>query len=216
MSAQHPFLAVAGSIGSGKTTLTRRLADRLEVRGLYESTDANPYLADFYADMRRYALPLQMRFLALRVAETLVTQRLGVSAVQDRTCYEDAEIFAANLHARGDMDDRDWETYGIVAGPLLAGLEPPDLLVYLARSPEGCRAQIRKRGREYEQRLPADYLEDLGARYDAWFEAYDRGPRLLVRGEEHDFVDDPRDLERLVGRILEALPQTRLPFASER
>jgi deoxyadenosine/deoxycytidine kinase len=216
MSAHHPFLAVAGSIGSGKTTLTRCLASRLEVRGLYESTDANPYLADFYADMPRYSLALQLRFLALRVGETREVQRFGLSAVQDRTCYEDADIFAANLHGRGDMDDRDWETYRLVADQLLAGLEPPDLLVYLARSPAGCLAQIQKRGREYEQRMPRDYLEDLGARYDAWFAAYDRGPKMLVRGEDHDFLGDPRDLERLVGRIVDALPQTRLPFASER
>ncbi len=216
MSAHHPFLAVAGSIGSGKTTLTRRLAHRLEVRGLYESTEANPYLADFYRDMPRYSLPLQLRFLALRVGETREVQRLGLSAVQDRTCYEDADIFAANLHERGDMDDRDWDTYLLVSGQLLAGLEPPDLLVYLSRSPAGCLAQIQKRGRDYEQQMPRDYLEDLGRRYDAWFEAYDRGPKLLVRGEEHDFVEDPRDLERLVGRIVDALPQTRLPFVSER
>ena len=216
MSANHPFLAVAGSIGSGKTTLTRQLAHRLEVRGLYESTEANPYLADFYADMPRYSLALQLRFLALRVAETREVQRFGVSAVQDRTCYEDADIFAANLHARGEMDDRDWETYRLVSAQLLAGIEPPDLLVYLARSPAGCLAQIQKRGRAYEQQMPADYLDDLGARYDRWFAEYDRGPKLLVRGEEHDFVDDPRDLERLVGRIVDAMPQTRLPFVSER
>jgi deoxyadenosine/deoxycytidine kinase len=212
----HPFLAVAGNIGSGKTTLTRRLADRLEVRGLYESTDANPYLADFYADMRRFALPLQVRFLATRVAETRAVQRLGASAVQDRTCYEDAEIFAANLHARGDMDGRDWETYRIVAEGLLAGLEPPDLLVYLRRPVDGCLRQIARRGREYERAIPADYVRDLAERYDAWFEAYTRGPKMVVDAETHDFLAGERDLERLVERIVDALPQTRLPFASER
>lgn len=216
MSASTPFLAVAGSIGSGKTTLTRRLVERLAVRGLYESTDQNPYLADFYGDMRRFALPLQLRFLALRVAETKEAQRLGVSAVQDRTCYEDAEIFAANLHARGDMDPRDWETYQLVARHLLEGVAPPDLLVYLRRTPESCRAQIAKRGREYEQSIPEPYLKELGRRYEEWFSAYDKGPKMLVEAETVDFLDGDRDLEAVAARILDALPQTRLPFVSER
>ncbi|MFW5920313.1 MAG: deoxynucleoside kinase [Polyangiales bacterium] len=206
------FLAVAGSIGSGKTTLTRRLAERLRFSALYESTADNPYLSDFYAEMRRWALPLQLRFLARRVEQTRGVQRAGASAIQDRTCYEDAAIFAAHLHGRGAMDDRDWETYQLVARQLLAGLDPPDLLVYLRRSPEGCAAQIRERGRDYEQDLPAGYLEELGRRYDEWFEGYDRGPKLRVRAEEHDFLRSEQDLDALVGRIAEALPQPLLVY----
>lgn len=211
MSA-HVFLAVAGNIGSGKTTLTRRLVERLGFRGLYESTADNPYLEDFYGDMRRWALPLQLRFLAHRVAETRAVQQGGVSAIQDRTCWEDAEIFAANLHARGAMDDRDHETYRLVAGQLLAGLGAPDLLVYLRRSAESCRAQIAHRGRAYEQRMPAGYLEDLGARYDRWYEAWDLGPKMRVEAEQHDFLHSRADLDALVQRIADALPQPLLPF----
>lgn len=206
------FLAVAGNIGSGKTTLTRRLAERLALSALYEDTADNPYLADFYADMPRWAMALQLRFLAHRVSSTRERLERGVSTIQDRTCYEDADIFAANLHRRGDMDERDWETYRIIAAQLLADLPPPDLLVYLRRAPADCRALIAQRGRDYEASIPMDYLSDLGGLYDTWFERYDRGPKLVVPAEEHDFLHSASDLEALVGRILEALPQRRLPF----
>lgn len=206
------FLAVAGSIGSGKTTLTRRLVHRLGFVGLYESTTDNPYLADFYGDMRRWALPLQLRFLGARVEQTVGVQRQGVSAIQDRTCYEDAEIFAAHLHERGDMDDRDWDTYGLLSGQLLAGLEPPDLLVYLRRSPDDCARQIASRGRDYEQSIPTEYLARLGELYDGWFERYGRGEKMVVHAERYDFRDSEEDLSGLVARIAEALPQRQLPF----
>lgn len=206
------FLAVAGNIGSGKTTLTRRLSERLGITAHFEETADNPYLADFYGDMPRWAMALQLRFLAVRVRRTRELLGRGVSAIQDRTCYEDARIFAANLHHRGDMDDRDWETYGLVADQLLHGLPPPDLLVYLRRDPDSCRALIAQRGREYEASIPMDYLRDLGGRYDGWFDAYARGPKLYVEAAEHDFLHSEHDLEALVGRILEALPQPLLPL----
>ncbi|MCA9602301.1 MAG: deoxynucleoside kinase [Polyangiales bacterium] len=210
--AAQVFLAVAGNIGSGKTTLTRRLVDRFGYQGLYESTTANPYLEDFYDNMRRYALPLQLRFLATRVRETRALVRDGISAIQDRTCYEDADIFAANLHGRGDMDDRDWETYRDVAAQLLAELNPPDVLVYLRRSPESCRSQIRTRGREYEQSMPQGYLEDLHERYERWFDQYQYGRKMLVVAEDHDFLNSEADLDRLVQRIVDAVPQRMLSF----
>lgn len=207
------FLAVAGNIGSGKTTLTRRLEGRLGLNGVYEEVTDNPYLADFYADMHRWAMALQMRFLAERVRKTKELLVEGASIIQDRTCYEDAEIFAANLHGRGDMDLRDWQTYRLVSEQLLEGLSPPNLLVYLRRSPMSCRTLIARRGREYERSIPKAYLADLGARYDDWFARYSRGPKLLVRAEEHDFLTSDDDLEALVGRIVEALPQRTLEFA---
>ncbi|MGE0787499.1 MAG: deoxynucleoside kinase [Sandaracinaceae bacterium] len=206
------FLAVAGNIGSGKTTLTHRLEERLGLKGIYEETADNPYLADFYRDMRRWALALQLRFLAERVKKTKTLLLGGASVIQDRTCYEDAEIFAPNLHSRGDMDTRDWQTYRLLSEQLLDGLPPPSLLVYLRRSPMSCRTLIARRGREYEQSIPKAYLADLGARYDDWFDRYARGPKLMVRAEDHDFLSSDADLQYLVGRITEALPQRVLPF----
>ena len=210
--AMAVFLAVAGNIGSGKTTLTGRLVERLGFGALYESTDANPYLADFYREMRRFALPLQLRFLAQRVRDTRTAQGSEQSCIQDRTCYEDAEIFAANLYGRGEMDARDWETYGLVAEQLLTELAPPDLLVYLRRDPRSCHQQVQRRGREYEQVMPVGYLADLGRRYDAWFASYARGPKMIVYAEEHDFLHSETDLDALVQRIAESLPQRMLPF----
>ena len=205
-------LAVAGNIGSGKTTLTRRLAQRLALKGLFEPLDENPYMSDFYGDMPRWALPVQLRFLVARVRQVRDAIGAGVSAVQDRTCWEDAEIFAANLHARGEMDQRDCDTYRMVASEVLAELPPPDLLVYLRREAPGCHAQIAKRGREYEASIPLPYLEDLGARYDAFYEGWSRSLKLLVRAEDNEFLERDDDLEALVRRIEAALPQPTLPF----
>lgn len=205
-------LAIAGNIGSGKTTLTKRLVARLGYVGLYESTDENPYLADFYADMPRWALATQLRFLAGRVEATRKALDAGASAISDRTCWEDADIFAENLHGRGAMDDRDHETYRIVATQLLDGVRKPDLLVYLRRSVTSCRAQIARRGREYEESIPESYLTDLHARYDAWFQRWSLSEKMLVHAEDHDFLTSDADLERLVSRIAQALPQQRLPF----
>lgn len=206
-------LAIAGNIGSGKTTLTKRLVERLGFVGLFESTDENPYLADFYGDMRRWALATQLRFLAGRVEATRRVIDAGASAISDRTCWEDADIFAANLHGRGAMDDRDFETYRIVSGQLLSGVRPPDLLVYLRRTTASCRAQIARRGRAYEESIPDTYLSDLHARYDAWFERWSLSDKLLVAAEENDFLGSDADLDRLVSRIAEALPQRQLAFA---
>lgn len=206
------LLAVAGNIGSGKTTLTRRLVERLGFAGLFESTEANPYLADFYRDMPRWALPAQLRFLAQRVMDTRAVIDGGVSAIWDRTCWEDAEIFAANLHERGAMDDRDFETYRMVASQLLADVRPPDLLVYLYRSVPSCRDNIAKRGRDYEDSISITYLRDLSLRYDAFFESWDRSRKLLVRAEDYDFLRSDSHMRELVGRIAESLPQRLLPF----
>lgn len=212
MPGSQVLLAVAGNIGSGKTTLTRLMATSLGYQPLFEPSDENPYLSDFYQDMSRYALPLQLRFLADRVEQMRLLAERSISAVQDRTCYEDVEIFARNLHEDGKMDDRDWGTYGRVARPLLAGLPVPDLLVYLQKTPETCAAAVKQRGRDFEQALPPDYLSQLGARYDAWFEAYDRGPKLRIVGDTLDVLERPEDLARVVDQVRQALPQRLLAF----
>jgi deoxyadenosine/deoxycytidine kinase len=212
MSEKRRIIAVAGTIGAGKSSLVEWLEKKFGMVPFFEPNDENPYLADFYGDMPRWALPAQLRFLVGRVAMTKEAIAAGRSAICDRTCYEDAEIFAANLHGRGAMDGRDWETYRLVAKEVLSGLPTPDLLVYLRRSPESCRAQIARRGREYEESIPDDYLRDLHARYDAWFETY-RGTKIVVTAEQHDFLGSDVDLDALVRRIAESMPQPLLPFA---
>ncbi len=203
-------MAIAGNIGSGKTTLTRRIADEMRFSALFEPHEENPYLADFYEDMPRYALPLQLRFLADRVAQVRGLVSRHISAIQDRTCYEDAEIFARHLFDEGAMNARDWDTYTRVAEPLLAGLPAPDLLVYLRRSPAHCQAAVARRNRSYEQTLPDGYLAGLGARYDTWFEAYERGPKLCIEGEGLDLVERPEDFAGVLQRVRDALPQRLL------
>lgn len=205
-------LAIAGNIGSGKTTLATRLAERLQFTPLFEPNDENPYLADFYADMARWALPTQLRFLVSRIAQTEAALESGASLLCDRTCWEDADIFAENLHGRGAMNDRDHETYRMLADRLLSALRPPDLLVYLRRGVASCRTHIARRGRDYEDKIPTDYLLDLERRYDGWFDRWRLSQKIFVRAEDHDFLYSEGDLERLVARIAEALPQRQLAF----
>lgn len=212
MPDSQVLLAVAGNIGSGKTTLTRLMASALGFHPLFEPSDENPYLSDFYQDMARYALPLQLRFLADRVEQMRQLEERDISAVQDRTCYEDAEIFARNLYDDGKMDGRDWGTYGRVARPLLAGLPVPDLLVYLQKTPETCANAVRQRGRDFEQSLPEDYLSRLGERYDEWFDRYDRGPKLRIIGDALDVLERPEDLQGVIESVRQALPQRLLAF----
>lgn len=204
------MLAVAGNIGSGKTTLTSKLAEALRYTPLFEPADANPYLSDFYADMPRFALPLQLRFLALRVAQVRATAEASV--VLDRTCYEDAEIFARNLYDDGKMDSRDYDTYQLVAAPLLDGLEAPDLLVYLRREPADCAKNVATRGRDYERQMPLTYLSQLGSRYDAWYEGYHRGPKLVLDAARYDFLERPNDTERVLESVRAAVPQLALLY----
>ena len=206
------YIAVAGNMGAGKSSLVKWLCQQFELTPFFEPHDENPYLADFYADMARWALPTQLRFLVSRIADTQHALTSGASIICDRTCWEDAEIFAANLHGRGAMDDRDFETYELVANRLLSAVRPPDLLVYLRRPVASCRAQIARRGRAYEDQIPTDYLLDLEARYDRWFETWKLSEKLFVRAEDHDFLRSDDDLSALSARITEALPQRELRF----
>ncbi|MCC7540144.1 MAG: deoxynucleoside kinase [Deltaproteobacteria bacterium] len=205
-----PFLALAGNIGVGKTTLALRLARRLDFAPLTEPLDDNPYLADFYADMPRWALPTQLRFLAARARDTHDAIAHARAIVQDRTCEEDVEIFAANLHAAGHMTERDWSTYRQIADLVLAGIRPPDLLVYLSASLDDLRARIARRGRVYEQSIPLDYLAALQDRYETWFARYARGPKLRVDTTGLDLAASDPALDDVIERIRRALPQPAL------
>lgn len=202
-----PFLALAGNIGVGKTTLALRLAKRLDFAPLTEPLDDNPYLADFYADMPRWALPTQLRFLAARARDTHDAILHDRAVVQDRTCDEDVAIFAATLHAAGHIDERDWVTYRQVADLVLAGIRPPDLLVYLAATLEDLGARIARRGRDYEKSIPRDYLAALQDRYESWFAHYDRGPKLRIDTTGLDLSASEAALDDVIERIRRALPQ---------
>lgn len=195
------YIAIAGNIGSGKTTLTELLTRRYGAKAYYEENN-NPYIGDFYEDMNRWSFHLQIYFLGSRIRQTLDMLASGDEAVfQDRTVYEDAHIFADNLHEMGLMSTRDLKTYmGIFE--LASGFIPkPDLLIYLKAGVPTLISQIRKRGRDYEMNIDEGYLERLNRKYDHWIgDIYD-GEVLVVDKDREDFVEDPAVLERICARI---------------
>jgi len=204
MSFVH--LVLAGNIGAGKTTVTGLLAERLGWRTYYERVEDNPFLEDFYGDMGRWAFALQSFFLAHRVEDHRLIIDRGESALQDRSLAEDAQIFARNLHEMGMMSDREWGTYERLYLQARALLRPPDLIVYLRRGVDGLRENIRRRGRDYEAEIPEDYLRRLNGYYEEWI-ASESGPLLEVEADRLDFCEHPGDLEALLARVREALPQ---------
>ena len=184
------YIAIAGNIGSGKTTLTEILASRYDAKAYYEVTD-NPYIGDFYEDMNRWSFQLQISFLGSRLQQTMdMLADHAETVFQDRTIYEDAHIFADNLHRMGLMSSRDFETYMRVFR-ISTGLIPsPDLLIYLRASVPTLIAQIRKRGREYEQNIDTEYLERLNEMYDNWIDNIYEGEVLVVDKDTEDFSDE--------------------------
>ena len=184
------YIAIAGNIGSGKTTLTEILASHYDAKAYYEVTD-NPYIGDFYENMNRWSFQLQISFLGSRLQQTMDMLADGAETVfQDRTIYEDAHIFADNLHRMGLMSSRDFETYMRVFR-ISTGLIPkPDLLIYLRASVPTLIAQIRKRGREYEQNIDTEYLERLNRMYDDWIDNIYEGEVLVVDKDTEDFSDE--------------------------
>ncbi len=204
------FVAIAGNIGAGKSTLTSFLESRFGIRPFYEPNDANPYLTDFYGDMARYAFHSQMYFLSAKFRAhlqlaALLDEHPETVFVQDRTIYEDAEIFATTLHSSGVMNARDFETYHSMYSAIRDTLPRPDLLIYLRCSMKTIRKRIRKRGRTEEQDIDLGYLRRLHEAYEAWFERYDLGPTLVIEADQNDYLShmiDRLDLTRALERVL--------------
>lgn len=195
------FVAVAGNIGSGKSSLTRLLSDHLGWTPLFESVDDNPYLSDFYGDMKRWSFALQVYFLSNRFRSHKAITEGQASVVLDRAIYEDAEIFARNLFEIGNMDERDYRNYVALYGVMTEYLQPPDLLIYLKASIDTLVRQIALRGRDFEQGIRRDYLEQLNRHYERWIARYRLGKVLTVDVDSTDFVNRPSDLEKVVERM---------------
>ncbi len=208
----HPrtFIAVAGNIGTGKSTLTRMLADHFQWEAHFESVADNPYLTDFYADMKRWSFPLQIYFLTNRVNAHLQITAGTNSAIQDRTIYEDANIFARNLAEQSLMEPRDYETYLAVYQTVCRTLQPPDLMIYLRKSLPQLKAQIKKRGREYEQDISDQYLGDLNRYYDDWIENRYEGRKIIIESDGLDFVTRGEDFSFIAERVIANLDQRDL------
>ena len=194
-------IAIAGNIGAGKTTLTKLLAKHYRWEPQFEDVLENPYLEDFYNKMERWSFNLQIYFLNSRFRQILEIRESGKDTIQDRTIYEDAYIFAPNLHAMGLMTNRDFENYKSLFDLMESVVEGPDLLIYLRSSIPNLVAQIHKRGREYENTISIDYLSRLNERYEAWAHGYDKGNLLIVDVDNINFVDNPEDLGTIINRI---------------
>jgi deoxyadenosine/deoxycytidine kinase len=209
MNGPRTFCAVAGNIGSGKSTLTSLLAERFAWRPYYEHVEGNPYLADFYEDMRRWAFHLQVYFLSKRFLHHQEILASPVSVIQDRTIYEDAEIFARNLHENGHIDARDHENYRELFDTMVQFLEPPDLLIYLRTSVTVLIERIRARGRDYERAIPTEYLAQLDRHYEDWIARYDLSPVLVVETDACNLVAEEAELAGVAERIQRRLEATR-------
>jgi len=193
-------IAIAGNIGSGKTTLTRMLAAHYGWTPKYESVDYNPYLADYYQDMERWSFNLQIYFLNKRFKDVVSIVNSDEIIIQDRTIYEDARIFAPNLHQMGLMSTRDFENYSDLFDLMMSMVKAPDLLIYLKSSIPNLVAQIQKRGREYEKGIRIDYLNGLNERYNNWIDDY-KGNLLIVDADHIKFGNNPEDFQKVTDMI---------------
>jgi deoxyadenosine/deoxycytidine kinase len=194
------YVAIAGNIGAGKSSLTSILAAYFGWEPYFERVDDNPYLPDFYEDMRRWSFNLQVFFLSSRFAHQRAIEEAAHSVVQDRSIYEDVEIFARNLHEMGLMDGRDFENYQALFALMTSYLRPPDLLVYLRASVPTLVRQIQARGRDFETNIRIDYLERLNNHYEDWIGRYP-GPKLVVDTDDLDFVNETADRFSIVSRV---------------
>jgi len=194
-------IAVAGNIGAGKTTLTELLSKHYKWIPQFEDVDHNPYLNDFYEDMPRWSFNLQIFFLNSRLNQLLEIQRGSETVIQDRTIYEDANIFAPNLHDMGLMPKRDFTNYYSFFETLKSMVKPPDLLIYLNASVPTLVAQIQKRGREYEENIRLDYLKKLNDYYDKFITEYKEGPLLIIDADKNKFAENEEDLGLIINQI---------------
>jgi deoxyadenosine/deoxycytidine kinase len=208
MAGHAPFVVIAGNIGVGKSTLVARLARQWHWQAAHEPNDENPYLADFYADMPRWAFQSQTFFLSQRLKQHNRICNANQPTLQDRSVYEDAEIFARNLHNQGHLTGRDWDTYYGLYQTMAEIIRPPDLVVYLRASVETLQARVARRGRDYERAIPADYLNRLSDLYDDWAKHFTLAPLVVVGSNELNWADPASDLGlRAVSQVILA----RLP-----
>ncbi|MBN4084795.1 deoxynucleoside kinase [Flavobacteriaceae bacterium AH-315-B10] len=194
-------IAIAGNIGAGKTTLTKLLAKHYKWEAQLEDVVDNPYLDDFYNQMERWSFNLQVYFLNSRFRQVSLIRESGKDIIQDRTIYEDAHIFAPNLHAMGLMTNRDFENYKSLFDLMESFVKGPDLLIYLRSSIPNLVSQIHKRGRDYENSISIDYLSRLNERYEAWISKYDKGNLLIIDVDPLDFVANPEDLGSIINKV---------------
>lgn len=194
-------IAVVGNIGAGKTTLTELLAKNYGWEPLYEAVDNNPYLEDFYGDMKRWSFNLQIYFLNSRFRQIVDIQSGGQDVIQDRTIYEDAFIFAENLHDMGLMAGRDFENYNNIFENITSFIKPPDLLIYLKASVPTLVNNIQRRGREYEIGIRLDYLSKLNEKYQKWIDGYKLGKLLIIDKDNLDFANNTEDLASVIEKI---------------
>ncbi|MFN3918478.1 MAG: deoxynucleoside kinase [Flavobacteriales bacterium] len=194
-------IAVAGNIGSGKTTLTTLLAKHYGWETHFEDVDQNPYLYDFYDDMQRWSFNLQIYYLTSRFTQIQEIKKSNQTVIQDRTIYEDAFIFAPNLHSMGLMTTRDFENYFSLFNLLESFISAPDLLIYLRASVPKLVQNIQQRGREYEESIRLDYLKRLNERYEAWISTYDKGKVIIVDVDENSYHENKEDLGKIISSI---------------
>jgi deoxyadenosine/deoxycytidine kinase len=194
-------IAVAGNIGAGKTTLTEALSKHYKWIPQFEDVENNPYLNDFYEEMPRWSFNLQIYFLNSRLNQLLEIERGSETIIQDRTIYEDANIFAPNLHDMGLMSKRDFDNYYNFFQTLKSMVKPPDLLIYLQASVPTLVGQIQKRGREYEENIRLDYLKKLNEYYNKWIEGYREGPLLIINVDKNNFAEKDEDMGEIINKV---------------
>jgi len=204
------FVAVAGNIGAGKSSLSQLLGEHFKWKPYVESVDDNPYISDFYADMSRWSFHMQIYFLTHRFKRQKEIIESSESVIQDRSVYEDAEIFARNLYNIGKMTERDYINYISLFHVMMEYIKPPDLIIYLRANVDTLMKQISKRGRNFEQGIPRSYLEQLNKLYEDWIARYKLGPLLIIESDDLDFVGNPADLNYILARVKYRLPQMLL------